>query len=184
MRHEITRHGDASPIELAAEMHRVGEVCIALFQAAHAITENVGDIERAIVNAEALVACGLELTARRIDKTLAAATADDIAPELAKLTAAFPNAARLDLAPFSVILAEDLLEAAPSALGLWLACRKLRRTSRFLPSISELLECIEEIDGQFRAAQRWIRDIPALIEQARRQLAYQHARRARPARAS
>jgi hypothetical protein len=85
-------------------------------------------------------------------KTLAAdlgpfvntATVAQVKHEIAKLLAAFPT--KDDLTGFTVILIEEIIGEKPLWLTLGMACRELRRTCKFRPSIAEVIEALEEAD--------------------------------------
>jgi hypothetical protein len=70
------------------------------------------------------------------------ATLSQIKSEIATLLAAFPS--KEDLAAFTAILICDVDEVKPSRIALALACRQLRHTLKFRPSICEVLEALKE----------------------------------------
>ncbi len=92
----------------------------------------------------------------------------EIRTELSCLVAAFPTAARADLKVFGALLVADVAAAKPSKYGLATACRSLRRTSRFLPSISETLEAIEKAERSLHYKRRSIETMPEHLAKIRR----------------
>lgn len=80
---------------------------------------------------------------------MAPATKADIAYEVAKLAEAFPLAGKRDLANFAALMCEDVDDKAPTVAGLRHAMKAIRRTSKFLPSIAEVMQRIDaENDGE------------------------------------
>jgi hypothetical protein len=78
------------------------------------------------------------------------ATKTDIAKHLALLVKSFPNAGSADCTVYGRMLCEDVAADQPSASDIEAACRKIRRTSKFLPTISEVLEAIGEAKSHRR----------------------------------
>lgn len=72
------------------------------------------------------------------------ATKTDIAKHLALLVKSFPNAGSADCTVYGRMLCEDVAADKPSVSDIEAACRKIRRTSKFLPTISEVIEAIEK----------------------------------------
>ena len=72
----------------------------------------------------------------------------EVARSLATLIAGYPMVQKSELAAFAELLAADVFELGASAYAIMTACKKLRRTSKFLPSISETLAAIEEESGR------------------------------------
>jgi hypothetical protein len=98
------------------------------------------------------------------------ATKNDIAVQVMMLIAAYPNNTRADLKIYSATLAEDIGAAAPGRLALDWACRRLRRTCKFTPSIAEVIEALATATKQIRGA-RWQREhMRKMIEEKTRQL--------------
>jgi hypothetical protein len=71
------------------------------------------------------------------------ATVAQIRYELGKLLAAFPT--KDELKAFAALLLEEVLSEQPSQLMLAMACREVRRNSKFRPSIAEVLEALDEV---------------------------------------
>jgi hypothetical protein len=85
----------------------------------------------------------------------------DIAKHLAVLVKSFPNAGSADCTVYGRMLCEDVAEDKPSVSDLEAACRKIRRTSKFLPTISEVIEAV----GKEKSRRlRITGDIAGLIE--------------------
>jgi hypothetical protein len=78
------------------------------------------------------------------------ATKAEIAQHLAIMLKAFPNSGNADREAFVRILAEDVGASQPSLGVLDVACRKLRRTARFMPTINETLEALVEATEERR----------------------------------
>jgi hypothetical protein len=70
------------------------------------------------------------------------ATKVEIAQHLAVMLKSFPNSGNTDREAFARILAEDVGASQPSIGVLELACRNLRRSARFIPTINETLEAL------------------------------------------
>ncbi len=87
------------------------------------------------------------------------ATRAEVGEQIAKLIGAYPNARPADPEIFGRLLVDDVLDARPSAFELVTACRDLRRTSRFIPSIAEVLEAIKEAKKKAQAILRAHREI-------------------------
>ena len=112
-----------------------------------------GDLRDALAAANALI--GRQDVARaeiQLADLKRPATRREIAGALAGLVAAFPNAAKKELQIYGRLLAKDVSDAAPSCGALGHACTILRRTSRFLPAISEVLEAIRSAEELQRSA--------------------------------
>ena len=62
---------------------------------------------------------------------------------LAILVGSFPTSNLPDAAVFTRVMLDDVMALDPSFLDLEGACRRLRQTSKFMPSISELIAAIK-----------------------------------------
>jgi hypothetical protein len=90
------------------------------------------------------------------------------------LVSAWPNASQNnDLAGYSAQLAQDVERVRPSRYALEVGARQLRRTSRFLPSISEVLDALEEADHRIIRATRALAQLPARLAEAKQALAWE-----------
>jgi hypothetical protein len=92
----------------------------------------------------------------------------EIAQHLLILVGAFPNTARADLKLFSRVLAEDVASAQPSAIVLERACRRIRRTATFVPTIAEVLAAIEMEEKSVKGSIFWLANHPEQIERIKR----------------
>jgi hypothetical protein len=110
-------------------------------------------LAEAIRKAELLVANGFDRTLAELTKATSPATAAETKTELALLVGAFPNSGKNDLRVYGRMLVVDVSAQRPSVAALALACRRLRRTARFVPTIAEVLEAIAtaEVDVLLRA---------------------------------
>jgi hypothetical protein len=93
----------------------------------------------AIAAATRLLASVEELGAA-VESLARPATRREIGQHLAALVGSFPL--NRDGEIFGRLLVEDVAATAPSIGALERACTRLRRTSKFLPSISEVLEAV------------------------------------------
>jgi hypothetical protein len=71
----------------------------------------------------------------------------EIAKHLALLLKSFPNAGKDNAEVFGRMLCEDVGAQQPTIGGLEAACRELRRTCRFLPTICEILTALAEAEA-------------------------------------
>jgi hypothetical protein len=100
----------------------------------------------------------------------------ETAEQLALLLKAYPNAGSADREIFGALLIEDVASMQPAIGDIHEACRWLRRTSRFLPTIAEVIEALSLAQEQRLT---WIRSIPkpastAPIEPPKPQLERHH----------
>jgi hypothetical protein len=136
-------------------------------------TSEGGDVEAAIAEADRLVAEGrLQTLIASLRNELAAVTRNDVKREVGILLAAFPNAARADLAAFGRLACEDVWALRPGRITLETACRQLRRTAKFVPTISEILETLARVQANYNAGLNLLEWQPEKLEEAKRQ----HAR--------
>jgi hypothetical protein len=124
-------------------------------------------LEAAIHAAQALAAT-VDLRAIEADLHEAGrpATAQEIKRQLQLLIGSFPNSGRNDLAIFGVALLEDVCEEKPGIVALTNGCRLLRRTSKFVPTISEVLTMIEQETQRHETALAAVREFSERIERA------------------
>lgn len=92
-------------------------------------------------------------------------SADDsfIARELKWLTTSWPNASKADMAGFGAMLTVDVKCANPTRYGLASACMALRRTNRFMPAISEVLDAIRGADERVRSVHLALSTLPQIL---------------------
>jgi hypothetical protein len=100
-------------------------------------------------------------------KTMEPASDRMLQAHLAALVGAFPNAPKADIELYGRALAMDVADAKPSGLALVRTCRRLRRTCRFVPTISEVLEVLEEEELRAKVQTAGLRYLPKVIEDAR-----------------
>lgn len=62
---------------------------------------------------------------------------------LAQLIGSFPTANLPNATAFTRALLEEVMLEQPNRLALACACRQLRRTMKFVPSISEVIEALK-----------------------------------------
>jgi hypothetical protein len=101
-----------------------------------------------------------------LKSTCVQATHAEIRRELGMLLLAFPT--KDDLSAFVEIAVAETASEPVSPLRLAAACRVLRRTSRFRPSISEILEALSEVDLSHVAD---VIKLPERVEAVRQRLA-------------
>jgi hypothetical protein len=94
------------------------------------------------------------------------ATAQEIKRELQVLIGSFPNSGKNDLAIYGVALFKDVCEEKPGIAALTNACRFLRRTGKFVPTISEVLTTIAQETQRHEMALAGVRELPQRIEKA------------------
>lgn len=84
----------------------------------------------------------------RFEALVAPATKRDLANHLGVLVKSFPNAGRDNAEIYGRMLLEDVGAQQPSVGAVEAACRHLRRTSTFLPTIAEVLNALGESKKQ------------------------------------
>jgi hypothetical protein len=132
---------------IADELSRAAELLCSL-QSARYRELNSGDASKVMVELENFGAGRLRVIAQQLDKQLVPATKQEIAEELAVLIGAFPNAGKNDLAIFGRALADDVGSLQPSRITLQTACRQLRRSQEFVPTIAAVMERTRNV-GEF-----------------------------------
>lgn len=155
---------------LEVETKAVTSVTVALMRG----TSEGGDVEAAIAEADRLAAEGrLQTLVANLRNELATTiTRNDVKREIGFLLAAFPNTARTDLAAFGRLACEDVWALQPGRIALETACRQLRRTAKFVPTISEILETLARVQANYAARLNLLEWQPEKLEEAKRQ----HAR--------
>jgi hypothetical protein len=108
---------------------------------------------------------GFEKMAEDIDKLDRPATRDDISTQIMRLLGSMITA-RSDLEIRAKEMAGDVGAQAPGWFALDIACRKLRRTSKFPPVISEVLEALQSATNKIDHAKLALARTPAEIEYA------------------
>jgi len=151
--------GDLDRLTAVQRVEEALSVAQMLFgQMAHLDVYDAYDVKRVravLPQAKDIVATGaLTELSDEFRKATQQATKKQIGQNLAALVAAFPNAGKSDLGPYGAMLAADVASKYPTFFALEIACRQLRQTSRFLPSISEVLEAIADAEGRVKN-HRW-----------------------------
>ncbi len=95
------------------------------------------------------------------------ATERDLRTELSLLVAAYPNAARSDLSAYGALLLKDVAAQQPSSYALATACKQLRRSKKFIPSVAEVLEAITEAERTLKSHNFHIARLPIAVAKAR-----------------
>lgn len=90
---------------------------------------------------------------------------------LGSLMAAYPNLGKGELEVYARLLLEDVIDAKPSLLVLERACRAVRRTTRFLPSIAEVLAAIRSEQEGERRIERRLASFDGDVERAQQLIA-------------
>jgi hypothetical protein len=68
---------------------------------------------------------------------------------------------------FAVMLLEDVAAQCPSLLAVDIASRRLRRSSRFLPSISEVIQAINEAEHRVKIYAEVVEKLPGQVAASR-----------------
>jgi hypothetical protein len=111
----------------------------------------------------------------------APATRGQIAQHLGVLVACYQHARPSET--FVQMAVQDVGAMRPSLIALERACRTIRRTCKFPPTIAEILEALQEAEKTLALRLQTIREIPARLERASRELAdhQEHQKRRREA---
>jgi hypothetical protein len=134
-----------------------------------ALNEFVRQMDDSIANAE-IVGNSANLTkiAEGLYSRARPASFEEVRRQLQILIGAFPNAGRHDLSIYGVALLEDVLAVQPSIGVLTDACKRLRRSNRFVPTISEVLAAFAEEANREEALLADVRDFRDRIDLARK----------------
>lgn len=100
---------------------------------------------------------------REVELSLRPATNEEIASQLTLLMGAFPNAGKDDRTIFGRVLVEDVIAQRPGILPLLQGISQVRRTSKFLPSIAEVLEAITGVERRLHSTLVRIADYPLAV---------------------
>lgn len=110
--------------------------------------------------------------AKFASEALAACSEAVVKREAAKLIGSFPNAAIANPETYAAALVFDLLDLRIPDTVVVLTCRKLRRSCKFVPAISEVLATAEGITDHWRAVEGLAHELrsirPALEDAVRR----------------
>lgn len=146
-----------------------------LIEASNALirADGTGDLDqmrRAIGYADTIADDnGLADTAKQIEALQRQATRRQIGEHVAVLIAAFPNAGKLDPA-FSRILCEDIAAMEPTIGALDFALRRLRRESKFIPVVAEVMDALAAAERRITSAASCLERLPARVVTVRQQL--------------
>jgi hypothetical protein len=101
-------------------------------------------VREAIAEGEVVLANhAFKTLARELEAALIPASRTMIKNQIGLLMACFPSR-DVDITVLTVMMVEHVLEANPSRLELTAAMRELRRTSKFRPSIAEVIEALKD----------------------------------------
>jgi hypothetical protein len=105
-------------------------------------------------------------------------TRSQVAKHVSLLIGSFPNANPGDPETYTKMLIEEIMAAVVSVVSLETACRNIRRSAKFLPTISEVLEAIKEANSLW--SKRWeaIECFEEAAEELRTKLTAEKDRRA------
>ena len=132
------------------------------------LRDAIAGAERLLANASALGSTLVEAVERE--------TADAISRQLDAFTSAWPNASRGDLAGYGLHLVLDVADRAPCRYALRSALRELRQTSKFLPSIAEVLTALDAAQARVRDTAWHLAELPGHVALARADLIAAEAR--------
>jgi len=121
---------------------------------------------QSIQEAEVIIDSGLDSALAELNRARLPASRVEVKSELAMLVGAFPNSGKNDLRVYGRMLVEDVAAQEPSAAALSLACRGLRRTARFVPTIAEVLEAIARAQENVDRRASTIRCLRPWLERA------------------
>lgn len=171
-------------VKIGAVLDQAREVCAiardtfdAGYKGLTGMRSAVEDIDLALARWNASAASAGALAARP-------ATEKEIGGALLAFTVAFPQAAKLpELSAgvttngrerkisYGTFLAEDVIDAVPSIGALAAGLENLRKTSKFLPSIAEVLEAIKAAEDPLRAAPVRVEELKIRREELAAQIA-------------
>ena len=128
-----------------------------------------GELEARIQAAEAYLA---HHSGRRVAlmQALQPASMSELQQQVTPFPTAWPNASGADLAGYGAQLAMDVVDRRPSHYALVEGLRHLRQTSRFLPSIAEVMGAIDAVEDRLRTTAYHFDRLPEEIAKARREL--------------
>lgn len=114
----------------------------------------------------------------KLAKQTKPATKIEIANHLALLLKSFPNGGKDNAEVFGRMLCEDVAAQQPTTGGLEAACRQLRRTCRFIPTIAETLAALAEAEASQRQIVRTLSSFPEHRQKLLARIADDKARQA------
>jgi|tagenome__1003787_1003787.scaffolds.fasta_scaffold20960990_5 hypothetical protein len=137
-------------------------------------------LEAATQEAQAIVgSVNLGAIEMQLNEAARPATQQETKRQLQVLIGSFPNSGKNDLAIFGVALLKDVCQEKPGIAALTNACRSLRRTNRFVPTISEVLTALAHETQRRQTAIAAVRELPERIAKAQQTALDLRERRAR-----
>lgn len=131
---------------------------------------HIDGLERAIAEVEAveafLASGAFQDFRRRLLDWAQPAVGRDFGEAVTVLICAFPNRPN-GAQIYTTALCEDLAVLAPTRLGLNIGTRRLRRTSRFVPVIAEVLGAVAAADQNVRLVAERAAALPGRVSEAR-----------------
>lgn len=141
---------------------------------------SVSDLRANITKAEAFLAdCAASSASLR--SAMEPMPPADLKREILSLIASWPNASGSDLTGYGAALVLDVADRQPCRYAIKDSFRTLRQTSRFVPSISEVLATLDAAQSRIRNASLHIAAMPEALVLARTALARLEAAEARSA---
>lgn len=173
------------PVPAAVPIRPLDDLTQRLWQASASLCRHTHqpklDLREAVPVAEALLAeCAAQ--ADHLRDAMEQIPRDELKRAVASLLSSWPNAAHGDLAGFGAQAMQDVIERRPCRRAVVDGFRRLRHTSRFLPSIAEILAAVDGAQGKLRTTSVLISSLPRQIEDGRARLAEQERLEAEQAR--
>jgi hypothetical protein len=112
---------------------------------------------------ELVASDGFQDAKREIAIALTQATEPQIRATLATLVGAYPNASKSDLTAFGALLVMDVRAMRPTVFAISRAVTNLRRTSKFLPSIAEVIEAVKDAQDYLANIEGMASECPQLV---------------------
>jgi hypothetical protein len=106
----------------------------------------------------------------QISAAAAPASSGEAGVYLLLLTRAFPNSGTQDGKAFGRLMLEDVLSLRPCVASVDIACRRWRRTNKWLPAISEIMAEVKADHASIVAAAEFAEGLQALREKIAREL--------------
>jgi hypothetical protein len=130
-------------------------------------TSSLDTLAENIAAAEVMVAAPeYQALVGAVRAALAPASVADITRELGLLFACYP-AKDVDIGVLVDYAVEEVISDRPSKLQLELSCRRIRRTCKFRPSISEIVDALDDVeDESTMSTAREILEFPKRLDAA------------------
>jgi hypothetical protein len=113
-----------------------------------------------LLNVMDSVARDFEKLRTKFDALRKPASKVQIANHLGLLVKSFPNVGKGDIEIYGKILPHDVAAQRPTVGAIEAACRHLRRTARFIPTIAEVISALSDAEGAQRDLTRVLEDLP------------------------